>query len=531
MTPHPADAPSYAPEDWYKPGRSIQQFHDSGARIRALIGARGSGKTWGVAMEVVRHGWHTPGGKVYILRKTEKSQDNSTLDTFRNLFMRMGDLYKQVGDVSLFKVYNNGSAFRIPSADAVERWNQFLATGPGKMEIMTWLKGDGDRYCSHVHFAGVPDASKRATRFRGMECSMLVFVEADELDEADWVLAQACVRWKDAYGKDIKTGGSILDSNPPGKSHWIAKMEKAAETVKDNRIQFWHIPTEQNAHNLPPGYVDDLKFTYRNNPAGYSKMVLGEYADSYDGTPVYFAFSAEKHVFDNLPWPAGAYLIRSFDFGTSNAVVWSAYFRRIFKPKKPEDQMIVAEYWWDLHELYEENSDTERQCRRVIEITAQKFPFWNDRSICAGVIEWCDPAGNAKKSTGQDVEILRSHGFRPGFKYKNRGLQVTFAIVNRLLEAQDPDGNYCYRIDRTHCERLYAGLQGAYRYPSVGEPGYGLDAPLKGAAGGNFDHICDAQRYGVINSLNLANVGNEVAAPRAGALAHPTTVNRPKVYY
>lgn len=482
-------------------------------------------------MEVIRHCLLTANAKVLILRKTERSQDNSTLDTFSKIFRNLGPDYAQEGELSLFKIYNLGSSFRLPSTDAIARFRKFLKGKPGKQDTINWLATDGDRYCSHVHFAGVPDATKRATRFRGMECSMLVFVEADEMQEADWRMAQPCVRWRDAYGKKIKSGGCIIDTNPPSPRHWIAQLEYAAIAEKSKTVQFWHIPTQENAHTVGQDYVDNLKFLYRNDRAGYDKMVLGQYADSYDGSPVYFAFNTEKHAFNKLDFPKGAYLVRGWDFGTTNTVTWSAYFRRIFPPPVAGGPPRVVEYWWDLHELFEEQSDTERQCRRVSEITAQRFPFWNNREICAGVMDYCDPAGNAKKSTGQDVDILRSHGFKPGFKFKQRGLQVTFAIVNRLFEAQDPAKNYCYRIDRSKCERLFSALQGGYRYPKEGEPGFGLDTPLKGPASGNFDHICDAQRYAIINAMRLADVGNEKLIPHTGALERGVEINRPKVIY
>lgn len=485
-------------------------------------------------MEVVRHCLHTAGGKVYVLRKTERSQENTTLDTFRKVFEFLGDYYKDIPGQSLFTLYDDGNSFRLPSTDAIARWQEFLQSKPTKADRLTWLKNDGDKYCSHIHFSGVPHSGTRATRFRGYECSLLVFVEADELGYDDWVLAQACVRWKDAYGKDIETGGSILDTNPPGTKHWIAKLEENSKTERN--VKFWHIQTIENSHNLPPGYVDILKITYKNDDAGYRKMVLGEYADSFDGSPVFFAFkkSWEKLTFDNMPWPLGAYLVRSHDVGTTNVTIYSAYFRRMFKPKKAEDPMIIAEYWWALRESIESASDTERQCRRVLDTTARCFPFWNDRTKCAGVLDYIDPASNNKTSTGRDVDIFRSHGMAPQFKHKDRGLQLTFAIMNRLFESTDPDGNYCFRIDRANCDRLFAALSGGYRYPREGEPGYnagGESVPLKGEAYGGFDHPADALRYGVINAMRLASTGAEKAAPHVGQLAAPLEVNRPKQWF
>src|SRR5690606_6320890 len=98
------------------------------------------------------------------------------------------------------------------------------------------------------------------------------------------------------------------------------------------------------------------------------------------------------------------------------------------------------EYWWDLHEYFAVMSDTETQCRRAIEITNSAFPFWNDRNICAGVLDYCDIAGNQRKDTGRSISILNSFGIYPG--YSRLGLQHSIAIYNRLLEKRDKENNF-----------------------------------------------------------------------------------------
>lgn len=509
-------------EDWYKPGVSIAEFHNTRTRIRALIGGRGSGKTSAISVEATGHGFWNAGAKIYILRKTQDSNEDTTLETFEQTFRNMGTAYVDTGK-SLFKKIEGGKVFRLPSKLAVEKFNQWKHSFPAasKQQIEIWLNTEGAKYCSWLYFAGVPEARYRASRFRGYECSMLIFVEADQLSKEDLDLGVACLRWKgsDPAACDekgfIRDTCVILDTNPPSEHHWIAQMEK--DTKDDPDVRFWHIKTKENAHNLPPGYVDNLVRQYAKQPAMYARMVLGEYADAFEGQPVLFAFDL-KHTGQNLPWPEGAYLVRGWDFGTTQSVIWSAYW-------------IDGgdEYWWDLLEYFTQQSDAERQCQRVHELTQEIFPFWNNRMQVAGVKDYCDVAGNAQTDKGSSVKVLNRNGFYPGFS--RMGLQESIAIYNRLLQKKDRFGNLVYRIDKETCPRLYTASIGGYRYPIMGEVGFGSDEPLKGEAGGNFDHLADASRYGKVNCMRLLVAEHEKSKKNEGPLADRKIVTRNRNYY
>lgn len=507
---------------WYQPSEPIKEFHSTRVRVRGLIGARGTGKTTAVAVEAIGHGFHNAGAKIYILRKTQDSNEDTTLETFEHqVFPRMGTAYQDTG-VSLFKKIDGGKCFRLPSRKAVQLFNQWKIDHPkaSKAQTLQWIEAVGNLYCSWMFFAGVPEERYRASRFRGYECSMLIFVEADQLSKEDLDLGVACLRWKGADPETCDEKGFIrdtcviLDTNPPGTKHWIAKLEE--DTKNDPNYRFWHLRTRDNAHNLPEGYTESLERQYAKNPAMYKRMVLGEYADAFDGAPVLYAFQ-QTQAGKDLPWPRGAYLIRGWDFGTTNAVVWSAYWAD-----------GTNEYWWDLYEYFAVHSDVDRQCKAVLEITSTVFPFWNDRLLCAGVKDYCDPSGNAKTATGSSVAVLRSHDIFPGFV--RMGLQESLAVYNRLLEKTDQHGNPVYRIDSDCCPMLYVASSGGYRYPVEGEPGFGGDEPLKGPAGGNYDHIADASRYAKFNCLRM--IREELRLnPAIGALARKVTDNRRKRYY
>lgn len=519
-------------EDWYRPGPSIDEFHSSDADIRVLIGGRGCGKTTGIAVETLDHGWYVAGARVYILRKSETSNKDTTLETFEQVFGQMGSAYQDTG-LSLFKKMEGGRHFRIPSRIAVEKFNEFHKTRPNKAAVERWLETEGNKWCSFIQFSGVPTSTVRASRFRGFECSMLILVEADQFDREDVDMAVACLRWKSpdpevcddrGYVRDMSL---ILDTNPPSPQHWIAQWERESAETHDTTIRFWHIHTAENEQNLPPGYVARLTKQYAKNPAMFKRMVEGQYAEAFDGKPVLWAFR-QDHVYRDLPWPKGAYLVRGWDFGTTHATIWSAYWAEQIVDPTGQSKPFQVEYWWDLMEYFATQSDTETQCRQVLKITQEMFPFWNDREICSGVLDYCDPAGNAKKDTGRSISVMNTYEIYPGFQ--RASLDGSIALYNRLLEVKDHLGSYCYRIDAEHCPMLYAASSGGYRWPAVGEPGYDSGEPLKGPEGGNYDHPADASRYAKWNTLRLLRASMETPKPPGGPLARPTNVNRPRRY-
>ena len=111
------------------------------------------------------------------------------------------------------------------------------------------------------------------------------------------------------------------------------------------------------------------------------------------------------------------------------------------------------------------------------------------------------------------------------------GLRDSISVYNRLLAKRDKHGKLIYRIDRNACPMLYRASFGGYRYPQVGEPGYGSDEPLKGPSGGNYDHIADASRYAKANCMRLLGVGNEAVNAAVGRLAAKPAPNARRRWY
>lgn len=462
------------------------------------------------------------------VRKTQVSNQDTSVKTFNDAYDRMGYRVGIDEELSLFRKWNGGLKVRLPSADSITAYNEFMAKGEHtRQQIASWIDNEGDRLCSYLEFRGLKDEQKSEGQLRGYECSMFIMVEADLMEERDVDLAVGCLRWKDAYGDQIDDYCIVLDTNPPNPDHWIAELEN--KHAGSERYQFWHIPTSENRPNLPRGYIENLEEQYKDKPAHYRRYLLGEYADLYEGKPVYFAYKGDKHAWEDLPWPKGAYLVRGWDFGSTHAVTFSAYFKL---DHEIHGRLIPFEYWWDLLEFYDEQSDTERQCRAVHEIMDSQFPFASDRSICSGVMDFCDPAGAARRDTGQSTSVLNANGFFPSWQTRVRSLHTTIAIGNRLMELKDPKGRHQYRIDKKGCPRLHRAQAGEYRYPFKGEPGYTSGEPIKGPRANGADHIADAARYARINCLQLAQrMMEEATRNLTGPIKRKNqSLNRPKMY-
>ena len=248
----------------------------------------------------------------------------------------------------------------------------------------------------------------------------------------------------------------------------------------------------------------------------------GEFIESWDGKPVYYAYNQDLHEGADLPWPIGAYLAVGSDVGTHAATTWSAYWKE-----------NGVEYWHVLYEFYADGFDADRHAREIIRITENEFPFHNDRGVCSGVLHYVDPAAGNSSYTrqinvdGKDVKesalnIFRTYGIYPGFTTVGRGLQETIAIVNRLMDTRDPAGRPTFRVDAKLCPQLARGFRGGYRWPQGTERGE-QNLPLKGIACDHLDHTQDAFRYSVINTLRLTKTNAERSAP-----ANPWNTDKPK---
>lgn len=511
-----ADLPARPKLEYGDHGPSLQAFLDDPSMIRVLIGGRGSGKTTALAEDITAHIWQNAGAKCVIARETETSQADSTIDTFFRYFESLGQLYSTSGP-GLFRSWNNGRTFRLPSALAIQRMQE-ECKDMSRAEIAHWILTVGDSLCGYIEFRGLPAAEKG--KMRGLECSYLAIVEADQVSEKQFQLSLACLRWKGTDPETcdekgfIKDRCVVLDTNPPSEQHWIAEFEKRqmAMDPHDRAARFWHIATYENEHNLPENYIrDTILLPYANNPAMIERMLFGRYADAFDGKPVIYAFQRGFHEWtpsrpgERMAWVHGAKMVIGMDVGTRNFSVISAV-------KEHKGHI----YWRALKEIYLTDSDTDRQCLELLRVLSEEFPFWNNNpQVCPEVRFVCDPAARNKSFTKKGsaespLAVMHSHGIYPAYKI-GAGLDKSLAVENRLMQQNHvekaQDGSlrtvWHFQISSTGCPLLCRALRGEYRFPVLGEPGFGSGDPLKGELCDGADHKNDGFRYSVIHVFGL----------------------------
>lgn len=263
-----------------------------------------------------------------------------------------------------------------------------------------------------------------------------------------------------------------------------------------------------------------------NSP--YTRSTLhGEFIELFNGDPVYYAYSQQAHEvgdwiekekkFEEVGFPFGATLVVGMDVGTHNASVIGA----AKEDKNGRTHIRI------MREIILTGSDTDRQAVELLKVLAIEFPFWNSLSeLCPQTIFFCDPAARnsafttseytERGSVASALKVFHSHGIYPGYKV-GMGLQPSIATVNRILQSHhfvetidfktgeiSQKAVWHFQIDKNKCAVLADAIRGRYRYPAIGEPGYGKDVPLKGDAVSHCDHVADSFRYLCCGVVRLA---------------------------
>jgi len=247
----------------YVPLPKQQQFHNSPAKYKALVGGFGSGKTAAGCAEAIELSLRYPGNEGWICRRTGTELEDSTMSTF---FEMLPESY-------------------IRSFNKTKR-NLVLYNG------------------SRVKFRTLDDPDK----IRGPNLGFFYIDEASEVREIFFRKLMGRLRLATALYRP-----GFITTNPPYKDHWIYKLFVEQESTK---YQIITAPSAENPY-LPPDYVQELRESY---PADWVKVFLdGEFGFLPEGRPVYPEFRPSLHVrkLDVIP---GIPITRGWDFGYHHPV-------------------------------------------------------------------------------------------------------------------------------------------------------------------------------------------------------------------
>ncbi len=281
----------------------------------------------------------------------------------------------------------------------------------------------------------------------------------------------------------------IETTNPPDVEHplysqyaWNSPPPGPIPTGKPlkNHIGFWQKAGE-NAKNLRPGYYDDLRADYANNPDWIATYIEGKPGIILQGKAVYNNFVRDYHVAkESLVWSGGT-LYRGWDHsGNTPACI-------LLQLPTATQVQILKEFVTDKLGIVD--------FARIVNVTCnQLYPD-------AQYVDWGDPAGAAEFSK-------REGGFTSNSQLIREATQINIVASEQNFSARKESVEQQLRmrdgllIDSS-CTRLINGFIGGYCYPEIGKTGVYSDEPKKN----RFAHVHEALQYVLVKLFRSEQAG------------------------
>lgn len=436
---------------------STVPWHNSHARVKALCGPVGSGKSTAACMELffaMRESAIPL--EILVLRESYRQLHDSTRKTWLYWFPEHDQ-----GGPSAYEKQNETIHVTVPNVDGL---------------VLT----------HHIAFRHARRAEE-ASNLLSTEYAIIWFEEpvpAYQMDEGVvgaglpyefFTLAMSRLRQAGAHRRHV-----LLTFNPPHRYHWTYKefwrpecktAETRDATLADLGYAFVKQPAFENTANLPAGYYHEL--LKRFDPELARRFIMGEVVTLYPGERVFPEVFEHRHMIDGgLDVIPGVEAVIGFDFGLTPAA--------LICQVSPTGQLRIYE------EIQLFNAGAERLCETLAGTLRgprfHRITSWR----C-----WADPAGQQRAQTDEKTmyQLLAAHGFvcRPGaIDYESRRQAVKQRFSRLIPESADA----AVLIDMNACPILSEGLLGGYRYPTSTDFRQGI-RPLKN----QFSHLCDALQY------------------------------------
>jgi phage terminase large subunit-like protein len=420
----------------YRPTPSQARFLRSRDRFVLFAGGYGSGKTRAGAEKAVRLALHNPGCTGLMVGPTWQMTTRLTLDAFLSACppALIREHHKSERRIELV----NGSRIYFGSADK-----------PGSLEG------------TNVAWAW--------------------------LDEGRLVGAES---WRTIIGRvrdrNARVPQAFVTTTPA--MGWLSEFFDGT----DGRPAI-SCSTVENAHNLAPGFVEQLRRSY--SPRLAKSLIDGEF--SVISGQVYEEFDEARHC---IPW---AYdprlrLLLFVDFGVTAPAVLFAQETGDFPYRLPDGRDLPPRSIVVFDELMADQTPTQR----LVPLVQKRLAGRRVDAI------HCDPAGNARdQASGMPSVAMLRAAFGDVVRFETDA--ATRWIPNGIARVQgalspvegDPTLYVADALRNGPARGIVKALRG-YRYPEAKDGRPGSDHPLKD---GVTDHAMDALRYGVIGTQNARN--------------------------
>lgn len=463
------------------PGPVAAAFLDSAARVRAIMGPIGSGKTGACVMRplyvAMRQAPHPRDGvrrsRFTFIRKTYRDLERTLIRSWLHWVPK--DLGQWVG----------GSG------------------GQPATHMLRFALADGTTVETEVMFLAIGENSAEEA-MRGLELTGAYLNEADTLDEEVLIYANSRVGRFPARDATAGFGGCAwcgvwLDFNAPDTDHWIYRrfVEDLPEGWAFFRQPGAFEAGAENLANLSDGY-------YQGQMVGQPdwwirRMIHNQWGYSRDGAPVYPEFNDTLHVAPEILKPLpGLKLVIGGDAGLTAAVLLGQ--RTSLGQVRWLDELVAPPGGWGA-----------KACGEALnQLLAERYPGLE----CEG---WCDPAGINRVPTDEKTWMLVMQAVT-GFSWRpaatNKPLlrwEAVRAPLTRLI-----DGQPGFQLS-PRCKITRKGFNSGYRFRRRRGPGgrYAEEAEKN-----DFSHPHDGGQY-----LNLG-LGEHIAVlgrqQARGAARHQT---------
>jgi hypothetical protein len=262
----------------------------------------------------------------------------------------------------------------------------------------------------------------------------------------------------------------VWDPLPPGPVPTTAPLE--------DHEGFWQPPYE-NVMNLTPGYYEDLKNDYRDNPDWIQTYIESKPGLIIKGKLVYNNFKREIHVAkQSLIWANGT-LFRGWDnSGNTPACV-------IVQVPRPRHAQVLKEFHTERMGVVDFGNYVAGECNLL----------WPN----ATYVDWADPAGENEYSK-------RDGGFTSNAKLMREECKIDVQPSDQNWSARKESvelqlGIYDGLLIDPSCIRLINGFIAGYHYPEVqNSPGRYTEKPEKN----KYAHIHEALQYVMLRLFQSA---------------------------
>jgi len=444
----------------YTPSKTCRDFMMSEAKMRALMGPVGGGKTSSAIVELLRQSiLMTPQedgirrSKMLIVRNTKVQLRDTTLSSVVGLL-----------PVELYKWRESDMIMRFKFNDVESDW--------------------------YFRSLDTPEDVQRVLSF---ECSWTWVEEAREIPvQILSDLEGRTGRYPSQAGGFRYRSGIIYTTNPPEIDSDHYKLLEHLPQEEDNENSVIDVvvfkqpsglsPEAENTENLRPGYYDELSKGKRKD--WVDVYVHGRYAKSMSGKPVYeTSFQYDKRVKANLPIHPHLPIIIGIDSARQPA----ASFQQLGLDGKL--RKLKEAYGFDIGF----KTFISQKMQPIISTYFRTNPL-----IFVGDPSWTRQSDTDDSSIYKLLKKLYvTDKPNSGNVVRASDTNDPIARINALDEPfrnmwPDGEAGVLYDVD---CKMLIEGLRSKYRYVRIkGPDGKFRDAPEKN----RWSHICEADQYGTM---------------------------------